>query len=472
MYKQVINIVIKIILKTHYNLFMFGIRLHIYRYIEKSINYIHSSDCENSRVVLALSPKRFMSDLVILAKNKYKILYIDDVAIDVMNSVMSCGSIRVQTISDDIYAHQYALFNPTDKKIKKYLRVRVNAYKIILDYLVKKYHIISLFNTSFWFDRDLAIIDAAMILNLPVITIYNECMSACEYSVKSEKVHLERLGKYRGTHVFVHNNIWKKLLIESGFVNSEAQVSVFGALRMANVRKNICSIGNFNIIKQERKRATLFSINHAAVSMFHHEINKSNKGSGWSWSVDGSIGAINFFKNVHIAFFELALENPEHEFVIKTKWAGSWLKRVESLCSNYGIKLASIDNLKILADEDAQSLILSSDVVVSFGSTCVLEAGVCMDNVIIPFFDEVEKPEYRDRVNYFKYFKYFTVAQNKEQLKELVLRGFNEKLNVTKDIDAIRQKIFSKYLGEHGEGVVGKYIGKIDELILHEDGDK
>ena len=74
------------------------------------------------------------------------------------------------------------------------------------------------------------------------------------------------------------------------------------------------------------------------------------------------------------------------EVVIKPKWGGRWLKQIDEILSKHDIYKGNLSNLTVDYKVDAQELISSSDVVIGFASTTLLEAAVAGKWVIVPNF--------------------------------------------------------------------------------------
>ncbi len=75
-----------------------------------------------------------------------------------------------------------------------------------------------------------------------------------------------------------------------------------------------------------------------------------------------------------------------------------------------------IPNLILTSEAPAQEVILSSDVVVAFGSTTILEAGLAAKPVVIPNFDEAEQEAYSEYIQLRVAYDAFELAEDAEGL--------------------------------------------------------
>ncbi len=144
---------------------------------------------------------------------------------------------------------------------------------------------------------------------------------------------------------------------------------------------------------------------------------------------DGDSGYYDLFKQVHVAIAELAVENKDYTFIIKTKWGGQWHERIRStVYESSGIDILHEKNISLLSKGNAQSLIKQSSVVVAFNSTTILEAHLLKKNVIIPVFSEAVDKYYNTNLLFTKYFDSLVTASSKEDLKRKIIACPSEQL--------------------------------------------
>ena len=127
------------------------------------------------------------------------------------------------------------------------------------------------------------------------------------------------------------------------------------------------------------------------------------------------------FEQVHVAIAELAVENSNVTYYIKTKWGGSLHDRIIStILQNSGIDIREQHNVILDYQENAQSLIKRSSVVVAFNSTTVLEASLLKTNVILPIFCEARTKYLGTNVLFAQFLDSLTTASSKEDLKDQI----------------------------------------------------
>ena len=134
-----------------------------------------------------------------------------------------------------------------------------------------------------------------------------------------------------------------------------------------------------NFSKRIKKKLTLFSFTHRS-GLYGKNIGVNFFFSNKGW--------IKLFKNVHKSIYELAIENPEIEFVIKTKWDLEWH---EQILKDIGYPKNLPDNLIISSNISVLHLIRSSTAIAAFNSTVILESAIFGHKVICPNFNEVNK---------------------------------------------------------------------------------
>jgi len=286
-------------------------------------------------------------------------------------------------------------------------------------------------------------------IGVPYIVIHRENLNASE-AMREEVVRKGKsLGEFSGAHLFVHVESVRDTWIESGFVSPD-KISALGALRMdAFVRR----IGGKTRPTAECRRVTFFSFAPGA-SLLHLNIGP--------WPSDPDAGFVKFFRNSHIAFGEFAREHPDLDFVIKPKWGNHWISEIEMVLRQAGIP-PDLSNLTIDATLDVHELILSSDVVLGFGSTALIEAAVAGKQVIIPFFDEPCEEQYADSVLLRDEFHLFDVARSPAEMKSLILQ--NLVAEVAPDLREARWDLFERYVSFADGTATEKYVDALTKLI-------
>ena len=158
----------------------------------------------------------------------------------------------------------------------------------------------------------------------------------------------------------------------------------------------------------------------------------------------------------------MSVENPGIEFVIKHKGVG-W-KETEKLLND--LDAFNISNLKIYGDSscnNAQKLILESDVVTGFCSTALLEAAIAGKAIVYPLFDEANDERYSDFLCFSDSLNMFDVATSKDEYKELIVKRMKYSV-VSKKVMRLRKLQFEKNVSSLNSDALQKY----SELIISE----
>jgi len=243
---------------------------------------------------------------------------------------------------------------------------------------------------------------------IPFIDLHKECMKdegvADLYRNKIKKSGINL--NFMGNKICVYNQFVKDLFVSLG-VTTEENIVVTGALRIDSFIKRV---GHAERYSKEKKRITLFSFRHIPTG------DSAGHYTG-QFSPDGKHGYVRLFDNVHSAFAELALVNPNVDFIIKLKWSRRWKGYVEKAILAKGYSLDQIPNIQIVAEEEsAQDLILKSLAVIGLNSTVLLEGRLAGKPAILPHFDEIVDI-YPDTVVFRPVFSELYLAKSVEDFK-------------------------------------------------------
>jgi hypothetical protein len=286
-------------------------------------------------------------------------------------------------------------------------------------------------------------------IGIPYIVLHKENLKEAK-KTKEEFIDVVRtLNKFKGSHIIVHSQLIKDLLVQSEYVNAE-KVSSLGCLRMDDF---VCKIRDFKMKSNKRKKVVLFSfLYNAGIFKIGNDFEGHSK--GW----------VTLFEHVHASIARLAIENKEVDFIIKTKWGANWIQAIEFHLKKYDIALEAIENLEIIVDVDIHKLIMESDVICCFNSTVMLEAAIAGLPVIVPYFDEALEPKYSDNVILKDYFYIFDVAHSVDEFEKLVI-GRLDKKSVSRDCMEKRYEIFEKYVSTLEGNAKEKYTELINKII-------
>jgi hypothetical protein len=284
------------------------------------------------------------------------------------------------------------------------------------------------------FDFDWGVV--SKYLGVPYIVFHRENLVASLTSYNRARETMKSLKRFRGNYIIVHNDIEKRMFLESGYVD-ESQISALGCLRMDNFIKRI---KNGNFPKTKRKRFLYFPFEISA-------------------------GGIDAYHKVLGVVLQFAIQHPEIDVIVKPK-ADFYLKweknTMEKFFENAEIYPDKIQNLQILPYADAQDLILESDVICVINSTVLLEAGIAGKQVIIPYLKESQES---DDIKLKDYFNLFEVALDEIELKSKILENFNNLKQTSEEIMEGRRKVFEKFVSSMDADATGKYLSIIKEIV-------
>ena len=172
-----------------------------------------------------------------------------------------------------------------------------------------------------------------------------------------------------------------------------------------------------------------------------------------------------FFREIHSAIAELAIEYPGINFIIKPKdkmtKLESW-KYYEQVLNEINFDASAIDNYFIEPNADVHKLIFDSNVICALQSSTAIEAAITGKPVIFPLFKS-----YRSTKNYKDFhwkdcIELFNVANNKKHFKDLIISLMDAPL-VDHRLLNRRKKVFKSVFNDtHGES-----LKKYTKIIKH-----
>jgi hypothetical protein len=322
-------------------------------------------------------------------------------------------------------------------------RIRLRKYlSELLKKIILKKDIDCVITANIFYNQDFDWSAVASKLGLPYIAFHRENLVVNDhmYSVNIEYAKLLKEIGFHGSSIVFHNKIMKSVYDKYSGVNQSA-IHALGSLRMDQYIHNIKSNKN----KINNSRITLFSFpSTTAIEGIHR--------NNFSWH--------RLHDSVHTSFVELAIENPEIEFVIKHKGVG-WMETKTLLI---GLNAFDIVNLKIHGElSDAQELILESDVVTGFCSTALLEAGISGKPIVYPLFEEAHDKRYSDFLCFSDALNMFDIATSKDEYKELLIKKMNNPV-ILETVMKFRELQFERHVSSLNADTLKKY----SELIIRE----
>lgn len=392
----------------------------------------------NGKSILALNPARFRGDLEVLAAQGFTVY-------------------KMPFSWQGRFLHAYRQMengfefnNPAPGSALEKDRVRLQRYlQQVLAKLFIRNKIDCIIGAAMYYKQDIDWGESAAKLGYPYIVLHRENLVASRGAHEFVVDVLRQVGTFKGAHIVTHNERMKQAIVEAQFAAAE-RISALGALRMDAWLARI----NAHVQKAavQHKRITLFSfIPIAGISA----VITFDRTEGTSWA--------RLYEDVHLAFVEIARENPDIEVVIKPKWAGNWIDDILQICRDAGFDVAALPNLKIDDTLDAQDLILHSDVISGWASTTVLEACIAKKPVVYPLFDEALLPEYQKYIYFNDALDMFKVAHSKEEYKTMIMDEYRSS-SVSEEMMALRKLKFEEHVSSVDADAVQKYTRLIGEL--------
>ena len=339
-------------------------------YFDIKLNNIYSNS-GNSIAVILIDYKRFRGDL---------------------QSLINHGNIDIYTIENSVIDRINHLSNITGNNL---------IWKSIINKVNNKHNIDFLMSTAPYYLRNILIEKACLNSSIKFVCYFREGVGA-DPSVLKLMIS-NRIGEWRnyyGQSILFGNKIIRDIFLSNKYIDKDIDNSVCGVCRVdATCIESKPFLQNN---KQNNKQITFFSfpmfsgIDSRQVSYF---------------SKDKSLNNFNdLFISVHSLIIELANKYPNYKFVIKPKWyGGEWKKHIDNKPTN----LVILDNVNV------EKLIKSSDLVVAFNSTTIIESAIQLKPVIIPIFDEAIN-KYSDYVYWKNRDDIFYIANSREEFVSLI----------------------------------------------------
>ena len=395
--------------------------------------------------ILALSHVRFRKDLEVLANT---------------------GEFRVLTISQawqgriltQFYSKGAPIINSEKcvKTAKAQHKLHVFMGKF-LSLLYRKLGVKCVVSAGLYYSQDLDWGKISEDIGVPFILITRENFGTDSANHERFKYLYNERIVFSGSRIICQNEPFRDAFIKHGFVTPQKIVAL-GCLRMDDFVEKVKS---HQKTPGKRRSVLLFSFSHGTGLIGHpdHVLYFDNP----HWTRRSDIGWIKLFESVHSAFARLAIERPDIDFIIKPKWRGRWKEEIEKAVAKRDIHLSKIPNV-IFSEEDPHALILDSDVVCSFGSNTIVEAGFAAKPVIIPMYYEAKRQDYREYLWYYKYNSLYDIAENEEEFIALI----KEKLlnpAVEDELLDKRKALFGYAFSSQKPDATKKYIAEIKDII-------
>lgn len=381
---------------------------------------------ERPIIILALAHHRFMPDLRALA---------------------SSGHVKILGFPK---YWQFAPLSWFDGDYFALGRERQSFLAAFLKRYLKIMNVDCVVGTALWYKHDVPWGAAAEAVGIPYVVFHKESFKTTEGQQNTTLARADRVGRFQGSHLVVHNETIRDLLVRGGFAPAE-KISAYGCLRMDRL------VGWANSVMpppQTRNLVTLFSFSHG-IGLDDMNVPQ--------WPSNPYVGWVRLFEQTHAAFARFALAHPNLDCVIKTKWGGNWYDYIEKALLANGLKLADIPNLRLTADDDPHDLMAQSLLVAGFNSTTLLEAGILGRTVVVPHFAEAVDPRYEARVKLVDHYDIFDAAHSADEFEAVLERGLNAPA-IDPAVMQVRRTLFEEWVSSMDGAAIPKYVALLRRL--------
>ncbi|MAD56970.1 MAG: hypothetical protein CMK44_00165 [Porticoccus sp.] len=318
-----------------------------------------------------------------------------------------------------------------DKKI-------IIIYKIFLNNLVKflkkKYNLNFVVNFAIHYKSEFLFDYAFTKQKISFFTLHRECLYASEFIRERSYNKLKSIIKYSGTKIIVHNNIVKDIFINSGFCKKN-QTTKIGPLKIDNLLK----------VENTNNKTVIFYI-FGTGTLLPDDRN---------WSKVGQKGWFKLLSNTYDTILNTAEKYPNIKFIFKPKFEST---EYNSYHINK-VKRFDLKNIEYHTREKNYELLKKSNLIISFGSTVIVEAAIMRKNILIPFFDEANDINYSNFIGFEEIKKSKSACESKEVLLKKLSLAIEGDHNFTLN-EKERNKLINDYVGD-ADGLNSERLKKI-----------
>ena len=268
----------------------------------------------------------------------------------------------------------------------------------------------------------------------PFVVLQRENMVLAKYLREHVSWRVKHIGHFEGTKVIVHNRHMRELYLDAGIVQPK-QIEALGCIRMDSfVAKAKQAAPPHNA----RKRIVYFPFYLGTT--FDEPIRP-------------------FFNAAHVALVEFTAEHPDVDVLIKPKekFYPKWRDDFDQAMALAGLSPEKIRNLTIRCEGDAQEIIMQADVVSGLQTTTLLEAALAGRPVVIPYFKEMDDPEYDARTMFRESFDHFDVARDAAEYKRQLHWRLSHSTLEPEKREAIAD-VFSNFVSDVNGGATERYV--------------
>lgn len=443
--RYLVKVLLKILLRNnHIYLTRFCIRFFVtQRTLIGTDIRIKKYSLKNKLVVLALHEDYFRGDLEALASDSAVAILIIDVRLQYLIKDAFYGR------SPDPVEHYQVGSNPNVDESKA--RCQEFLSKVLLS-LIHRYGISVVVSPNVRYVEDLDWCVASEACNIPSVVLYREGLLMYPRAYEGSVNRHKRFGSYLGTHIVVHNEIMKKMFLESGFVRRD-QVTVCGAPRMDNFVQQL-SLTNESFDQNQKKQVLVFYFSPGS----RQETIVDSDGLERPPGVPKEL-----FSRVMKKIILMAKSHPDVKFLLKPKKGDQSITDFYELAGSVGVDLQKIHNLEINDRYDIHEAIVCSHVVLGLQTTAILEAAVAAKHVVVPFLLDYRNSEWSKRFGYKSYLHLFSVPEDEEQMELMLLSALNsDGLNVS----CIEEKraLFSQWISPLGQSATDNTVKMLSNI--------
>lgn len=339
-------------------------------------------------------------------------------------------------------------FFKNNNKIKQELEEINIFFQEIMSFFLKKLEIKAVISAGAYYIQDAIFFPLFKKKNIKIIIIQRENYGPQKYQGKKIKEFFSDYEPSLADVIITQNSYTSKMMGSLNFYKN-TEFSVCGTLRMDSFINKLKIKKYYN----QKKYITFFSfLKNAVIGI---------QGNNKILSANTNKGLSNLFKNSHNLIIKYAKNNPNINLIIKHKFGGIFLKEIENNWKKYsGENLPA--NCKLTSTDDPHDLIIKSDLVITFNSTVVFEAGLKKIPIIIPAFDEAIN-EYKNYFNFNELKNSFLVVNKSEYIQTIDQTLKNFKLN-NKSMQK-RLYLFSKYVSSIEANAAQKYTNTIKKIL-------
>jgi hypothetical protein len=342
--------------------------------------------------------------------------------------------------------------------IWKKRRMALKTIGKILQYLDNWNRVGTVLAPNVRYREDLDWIAAAHQQRIPSVVLFREGLLMFDRAYAGTKRRHKEFGKFHGTKIIVHNEITKRMFLESGYLN-ENQIAVGGVPRMDHLLERV---GQERLPESVEERA--LAPRNSQLLIIFFPPGKLQKSIVDSMGIRRPPGVPEqLFYDVMEAVIDLAIERPDVPIVIKPKKGDQSISAFYEFLEKKGIARGQIPNLIVNDQRSLHDEIMNATVVCGLQSTGVLEAAIAQRSVILPFFRAYRQDAWSQRFGLKSYLAAFNVADDLVEFRKMINDALDEKFDDLSKMP-LRRKIFKEWVSDPEGGATEKCFQIMQDL--------